>query len=525
MQNITQIAKKIGLGEDDIEHYGKYMAKLDGKNAQKGKLILVSAMNPTTAGEGKTTVSIGICDALNRLGKKAVLSLREPSLGPVFGMKGGATGGGKAIIMPSDEINLHFTGDLHAITSANNLLCAVIDNSLFQGNPLNIDPEKIYFKRCMDMNDRSLREIEISLGSLKGLVPRKESFTITAASEIMAVLCLSSDFENLKERLGNILVAHSKEGKPIYARDFGVVDAMACLLTHAIKPNLVQTGEGNPCIVHGGPFANIAHGCSSVIATRTGLSYGDYCITEGGFGADLGGEKFMDIVCRQYGLAPTAVVIVATVKALKLHSPNGDIKEGFSNLKKHIENFKNVFNQNVIVALNKFEGDSEEEIETVKSLCRETNTKCALCEQFTKGGEGCLEIAKELLNFKGKTPTYPYNLESNLQDKIYGLASKIYGASKIEYSPLALEKIASLEPLCKGMPIVVAKTQYSLSDDPKLIGRPNDFTLHVQDIELKNGCGFVVIKTGDIFLMPGLGKTPNALNIKVDKDLNIFNLK
>ncbi len=527
MEKINVIAQKLGLKEECIVPYGHYMAKIDANLENKqGKLILVSAMTPTTAGEGKTTVSIGLADGLNLLGKKAVLSLREPSLGPVFGMKGGATGGGKAVIEPSDEINLHFTGDMHAITSANNLLCAMIDNSIFQGNPLNIDKDRVIFKRCMDMNDRSLREIEISKEKLKGQAPRNDGFVITAASEIMALLCLSSSFDDLKNRLGNILVAFSLDGKPVYARELGVVDAMASLLVHATKPNLVQTGEGNPAIVHGGPFANIAHGCSSIIATRTALALGDYCITECGFGGDLGGEKFMDVVCRQFDLNPLAVVIVATIKALKLHSENALIEEGFTNLQKHIENFKDIYNQNVIVALNIFSDDKDEEIQKVISLCKGNDVDCYPTRQFAEGGKGCLDLAQAIINLdKTPQPSFPYKLEESIKEKLNKLASKVYGAKNIIYSPLAEEQIKNIEKLGKGYPIVVAKTQYSFSDNPDLKGRPQDFDFHVSEVEIACGSRFIIVKSGKMTLMPGLGKVPNATKIIVDDSMTIHNLK
>lgn len=529
MENIISVANKIGLKQDDIEPYGKYMAKIDGLNSdKKGKLILVSAMTPTTSGEGKTTVSIGLCDGLNLIGKKAVLSLREPSLGPVFGMKGGATGGGMAEIVPSDEINLHFTGDMHAITSANNLLCACIDNSIFQGNPLEIDENHIFFNRCIDMNDRALREVEISLENLKGLSSRREKFVITAASEIMALLCLAKDFKDLKVRLGNIIIGLNKQGNPVYAKDLGIVDSMASLLLHAIKPNLVQTKEGNPCIVHGGPFANIAHGCSSVIATQTALSLGDYVITECGFGGDLGGEKFMDIVCRQNKLYPSVVVLVATIKALKLHSSTENISEGFENLKKHIENFKNIYNQRVVVALNVFDGDSEEEISLTEKLCSDLGVTCSACRQFKEGGKGCVNLANVVVTECDKeinVPSYPYALDDSIEEKIFKLTSKVYGAGKIEYSEKAKEDIKNLGNLANGKPIVVAKTQYSFSDDHKLIGSPKNFTFHINGVEIKNGSGFIVVKTGKINLMPGLSKEPNALKISVDDNMVIHNLK
>ncbi len=528
MKKVCEIAKDLSIDFDDIIPYGHYIAKINNfKPIKNGKLILISAMTPTTSGEGKTTISIGLCDSLNSLGKKAVLSLREPSLGPVFGMKGGATGGGKASIEPSNEINLHFTGDLHAITSANNLLCAVIDNSIFQGNPLDIDLNNVFFKRCMDMNDRSLREIEIGLEKLKGQTPRKDGFVITAASEIMAILCLAKDIEDLKTRLGNILVALTNDGKPLFAKDFEVVDAMTALLLNAIKPNLVQTLEGNPALVHGGPFANIAHGCSSLIATKTALSLADYAITEAGFGGDLGGEKFFDIVCRFNNIKPSAVVIVATIKALKSHSPTGNITEGFENLKKHIDNFLKVFNQKVIVALNKFASDTEEEVALVKKLCESIGVSCHDCSQFENGGKGCESLAKNIIEIcqaEPPTPTYPYDLSEDIQEKIFKLASKIYGASKVTYSQQALDYIEKFKDLTKNLPIVVAKTQYSISGDPILIGNPMNTDFNVESIEVKNGSGFVVVKADKVFLMPGLGKEPNATKIKVQGE-QIYNLK
>ncbi len=528
MEKIEDIAKKINIDDKELLPYGHYMAKIKGRDYKnKGKLILVSAMTPTKSGEGKTTVSIGLADALNLLGKKTVLSLREPSLGPVFGMKGGATGGGKAMVVPSDEINLHFTGDLHAITSANNLLCAMLDNSIFQGNKLNIDPSTIAIKRCLDMNDRALREIEISKEKLAGQSPRKDGFVITAASEIMALLCLATDFEDLKRRLGNIYLAKTYDGKEIYAKDLGAVDAMASLLTYAIRPNLVQTLAGNPCIMHGGPFANIAHGCSSVIATRTALSLGKYCVTECGFGGDLGGEKFMDIVCRQFDLNPSLVVIVATVKALKLHSKTGNLEDGFANLKRHIDNFKNVYNQKVIVALNVFNDDKKEDLNQAISLCKKHNVEAKLCRQYTQGGKGCLELAKaaiKLCEGKSPTPTFPYQLSDSIKVKIEKLSSKIYGATSQEYTEVALKQIDEIEKLALGKPIIVAKTQYSFSDDPQLIGAPSSI-FHIQEVEYCGGSGFVIVKAGKMTLMPGLNKEPNALKITVDKNMKIHNLR
>lgn len=526
--NISKIAQKLNLTEDDIDLYGKYMAKINKINfSPRGKLILVTSINPTPSGEGKTTVSIGLADALSLLGKKVVLALREPSLGPVFGIKGGATGGGKATIEPSDNINLHFTGDFHAITSANNLLCALIDNHIFQGNELNINPEKIVFHRCLDVNDRALREITINEEPLKRNVVRKEKFDITAASEIMAILCLSSSLEDLKNRLGNILVAYNYDNKPIFAKDLHAQEAMTILLKDAIKPNLVQTLKGTPAIVHGGPFANIAHGCNSIIATLTALSLGDYCITEAGFGADLGGEKFFDLKCRLANLNPNAVVIVATVKAFKNHSENKKINEGFANLQKHIENIKNVFNKEVIVAVNKFPDDKQDEFDEIKNLCQNLGISCLECSPFLQGGEGCIELAKEVLKLTSKKPSkleFCYNLEDSLEEKIEKIVKKIYGASNIEYYPSAQAKIALLNEIAPHYPVIIAKTQYSLSDDMKLIGCPQNFTFHIKDLELKNGAGFIVAIAGNISLMPGLGKNPNSEQMKIDDKGKIFGL-
>lgn len=528
-EKIIDIAKKIGLNEENIELYGNYKAKIKLEKVEpKGKLILVSAINPTKYGEGKTTISIGLADGMRNLGLNAVLALREPSLGPVFGVKGGATGGGKASLTPSDDINLHFTGDFHAITSANNLLCALIDNHLFHGNALNIDENKILFHRCMDMNDRALREITMSQEKLKNNVERKDSFVITAASEIMAILCLANDLEDLKQRLGNILVAFSKDGKPIFAKDLKAQDAMTILLKDAIKPNLVQTLEGTPAIVHGGPFANIAHGCNSALATKYALSLADYVVTEAGFGGDLGGEKFIDLKCRLNNLNPSVAIIVATIKALKAHSQDGSLSGGLENLRKHIENFRCVFNKETIVAINKFDGDSEEDLEKVKSFCESLNCPAEIASAYLEGGDGCMELAKKVkaLCDKKNTPLkFAYNLEDTIEEKILSLAKNIYGASNVEYSPIAAEKIKIFEELAKDIPICIAKTQYSLSDDDKLLGVPQNFTLHVRDIELKNGAGFIVVIAGKISLMPGLPLVPNSENMTVDRNGNIKNLK
>ena len=499
------------------------MAKIEGQDTPKGKLILVTSINPTKFGEGKTTMSIGLADSMAKLNKKVVLALREPSLGPVFGIKGGATGGGESQLVPSGEINLHFTGDFHAITSANNLLCALIDNHLFQGNELGIDENNILFHRCMDMNDRALREITISQEKLKRNVERKESFAITSASEIMAILCLAENLEDLKKRLGNILVAFKKDGTPIYARDLKAENAMTILLKQAIMPNLVQTLKETPAIVHGGPFANIAHGCNSVIATKTALSLGDYCVTEAGFGADLGGEKFVDLKCRLTGLNPNVVVIVVSARAIKAHSQDGHLDAGLDNMLKHIENFKNIFNKNVIIAINKFEGDSENDLNTIRDFCLNHNVNAVLASPYIDE-YGCLELAKEVISLceQPQTPLrFAYDLNSSIKAKIQSLAQKIYGAKDVEYSPLAEEKIKEFEELGKGYPIIVAKTQYSLSDDEKLTGRPTNFTFHVRDIEIKTGAGFIVIIAGKIALMPGLPKEPNSEKMFIDSQGHI----
>lgn len=527
--NITTIAKKLGLKKENLELYGNYKAKISGlKLSPKGKLILVTAINPTTSGEGKTTVSIGLADAFTLLNEKVCLALREPSLGPVFGIKGGATGGGKSRVEPSDDINLHFTGDFHAITSANNLLSAFIDNHIFQGNSLNIDPNQILFHRCLDMNDRALREITINEEPLKRNVKRQESFSITAASEIMAILCLAKNIDDLKERLGNILIGFSKDNNPIYAKDLHAEEAMTILLKDAIKPNLVQTLQHTPCIIHGGPFANIAHGCNSIIATKTALSLADYCITEAGFGADLGGEKFLDMKCREASINPNLVVLVATVKALKLHGQNEDLISGFSNLEKHVENIKKVYNKKVVVALNKFADDSEEDLQTILNLCSTKQIDCVLCSPFLEGGKGCIDLAKRVINlcqYKRLPLQYSYKLDDTIENKINDIATKIYGANNVVYSQLASEKLEKFNKIAQNYYVIIAKTQYSLSDDPKLIGRPQNFTLHVNDLEIKNGARFVVAIAGNISLMPGLPKVPNGEKMYINQDGEIFNLK
>jgi formate--tetrahydrofolate ligase len=546
MKRIYDIAEKLGLESDDLEPYGHYKAKVSesvyNKLADKenGKLILVTAINPTPAGEGKTTVSVGLSDAMNKIGKKTVLALREPSLGPVFGMKGGAAGGGYAQVVPMEDINLHFTGDMHAITAANNLLCAMIDNHLQQGNELKIDQRRILFKRCMDMNDRALRNIVIGMGGKANGVPREDGFNITVASEIMAILCLASDIADLKERLGNILVAYNMNGEPVYARDIGACGAMTALLKDALKPNLVQTLENNPAFIHGGPFANIAHGCNSVRATKLALKLGDYAVTEAGFGSDLGAEKFMDIKCRAAGLAPSCVVLVATIKALKY---NGGVhkedlgkenmwalEKGIVNLKTHIENMHK-FHVPVVVAINRFASDTEAEVAFVRDFCSEMGVEVSMCEVFAKGGEGGIDLAQKVcetieLCSGGDNEFAPiYNTETAVKDKIEKLAKEIYRADGVIYTAQAEKAIKEIENIgFWDLPICVAKTQYSLSDNPALLGKPKNFKITVRDARLSSGAGFIVIYTGDILTMPGLPKKPAALNIDCDNDGNISGL-
>ena len=540
LRDIRQIAKKLGLGEDQLELYGKYKAKINvARLSPKAKLILVTSINPTASGEGKTTVSIGLADGIARLGKKVCLALREPSLGPVFGVKGGAAGGGYAQVVPMADINLHFTGDLHAITSANNLLCAMLDNHIFRGNALDI--QKVYFHRCMDMNDRALRDITISCkaGKMKGCADyeRKESFEITAASEVMAILCLARDLKDLKERLGNIVVGVNSKGQYVYARQLGAHGAMATLLKDAINPNLVQTLEGTPAIIHGGPFANIAHGCNSVRATYAAMSFADYAVTEAGFGADLGAEKFLDTKCRIAGIAPQCVVVVATVKALKLHggadknnlsvSDVNALKAGLPNLLKHVENMKKIYSRPVVVAMNRFATDSPDEIETVMRACGEAGTQAIFTDVFLKGGEGGEELAKAVISACDcKTPlTYAYDLTADTKTKINDIVTKVYGGDGVTYSPEAEQALKEIESNgIKGLPVIVAKTQYSLSDDAKKLARPAGFTVHVRDIIYKGGAGFIVAIAGDIMLMPGLGKVPSAEKIDISDDGTITGL-
>lgn len=539
-KDIREIAAKLGLGEDGLELYGRYKAKINLADVHpKSKLILVTAINPTASGEGKTTVSIGLADGMARLGKKVCLALREPSLGPVFGIKGGAAGGGYAQVVPMSDINLHFTGDLHAITAANNLLCAMIDNHILRGNPLGI--KEVYFHRCMDMNDRALREITLHCpaGNMKGCgsYERQESFEITAASEVMAILCLARDLADLKERIGNIIVGIDENGDYVYARQLHAEGAMATLLKDAIKPNLVQTLEGTPAIVHGGPFANIAHGCNSIRATYTAMTLADYTVTEAGFGADLGAEKFLDAKCRIAGIEPDCVVIVATVKALKLHGgadksnlSDEDIpalKAGLPNLLKHVENIQKVYSKPAVVAMNRFYTDTPAEIRTVLDACREAGVKAVFTDVFLKGGEGGEELAKAVLEecVKPCRLTYAYDLKDSIKDKIDGIVTKVYGGEGAEYSETALRKIEEIEHKgITGLPVIIAKTQYSLSDDASLLARPAGFKIHVRDIIYKGGAGFIVAVAGSVMLMPGLGKVPAAEHIDIDGQGNITGL-
>ncbi len=534
MKPITEVAKLLDIPEDDLELYGKYKAKLSDeyinsvKDNKDGKLVLVTAINPTPAGEGKTTTTVGLGQALGLMGKKAVIALREPSLGPCFGIKGGAAGGGMAQVVPMEDLNLHFTGDFHAITSANNLLAALLDNHIQQGNQLGIDTRSVVWKRCLDMNDRALRNIVIGLGAKADGVVREDHFVITVASEIMAILCLASDMEDLKERLGKIVVAYNFAGEPVTAKDLGGVGSMAALLKDALKPNLIQTLENTPAIVHGGPFANIAHGCNSVRATKTALKIADYCITEAGFGADLGAEKFLDIKCRMAGLKPDAIVLVATVRALKynggvpkdqLSAENLDaLKKGIVNLEKHIENLQKYYVP-VVVTLNAFVTDTEAETSFVKDFCISRGCSFALSEVWEKGGEGGVELAKTLLEtLETKESHYHplYKDELSLEEKIETIAKEIYGADGVNYSSTAKKQLEKLTKLgFANMPVCIAKTQYSLSDDPTLLGRPTNYNIEVRECYVSAGAGFVVVITGQIMTMPGLPKAPAALGIDV----------
>ena len=534
LEEITKIAEKLEINNEYLEQYGKYKAKINDeinekiKDKKNGKLILVTALSPTPLGEGKTTISIAIADGLRKIGKKSVLALREPSLGPVFGIKGGATGGGKVQVAPMEDINLHFTGDIHAITSANNLLSSLIDNHIYFGNELEI--EKVVWKRCVDLNDRQLRSIETGLSGESKIVSRKDGFDITVASEIMAIVCLAENMEELKERLGNILIGYNKKGEPIYAKQLNAQGAMAVLLKDAIKPNLVQTLEHTPAIIHGGPFANIAHGCNSIIATKLALKLADYTITEAGFGADLGAEKFLDIKCRKANLKPDVVVIVATIKAIKYHGgvekenlqiENLEaIEKGIDNLYRHIDNIKNKFGLNVIVALNRYNQDTEKEIEYLKEKLKEKDVELSLVEGWAKGGEGAIDIAEKIVNLSTKETklNYMYGLSDSIKEKVKKVATKIYGAYNVEYSEEAEEQIKKIDKLgYSKLPICIAKTQYSFSDDPKNLECKDKYNIHVRGVELKAGAGFIVILAGKIMTMPGLPKVPAAENINIDE--------
>lgn len=536
MKVINEVADGMGIPDKYVENYGKYKAKIDYRyyaeeleGRKDAKVVLVTAINPTPAGEGKTTTTIGLADALNRLGKKTMVALREPSLGPVFGVKGGAAGGGYAQVVPMEDINLHFTGDLHAIGAANNLIAAMLDNHIHQGNALDIDTNKVTWRRCVDMNDRQLRSIVDGLGAKADGVTRQDGFDITVASEIMAVFCLANDILDLKERVSKIIVAYSRDGKPVTAGDLHAQGAVAALLKDALKPNLVQTLEGTPAFIHGGPFANIAHGCNSVIATKMGIKLADYMITEAGFGADLGAEKFIDIKCRMSGIRPNAVVLVATIKALKYNGgvPKTELQaenlkaleEGIPNLLKHIENITKVYHLPVVVAINAFPTDTQEELELVREKCREYGVNVALSEVWAHGGAGGEELAKEVLKLceGDSTMEFVYNEEDSVKDKIEAIAEKVYGASGVDYTPKANREIKNLEAIGLGkLPICMAKNQYSLTDDAKKLGRPTDFRITVRDVTASAGAGFLVALTGDIMKMPGLPKVPSAEKIDVD---------
>ena len=542
LRPITDVAHELSIEKDEIELYGNYKAKINNsvynrlRDKKDGKLILVTAINPTPAGEGKTTTTVGLGQAMKKIGKEAIITLREPSLGPVFGIKGGAAGGGYSQVVPMEDINLHFTGDIHAITCANNLLCAMLDNHIHQGNVLEIDPRRILIKRCMDMNDRELRNIVCGLGGRINGTPREDGFIISVASEVMAILCLSNSITDLKIRLGNILVAYTYNNKPVYAKDLRAQGAMTVLLKDAIKPNLVQTLEGTPVIMHGGPFANIAHGCNSIIATKLGLKLADYCITEAGFGSDLGAEKFFDIKCRFAKLKPSAVVLVATVRAIKYNGgvPVHELKNeniealerGIVNLGAHIDNL-NKFGVPVIVAINTFNSDSEKEIDYIKSYCIKKGVKFAQSEVFSKGGDGGLELAEAVIKAANMPSEFMpiYDLNMSIKEKINAVATKIYGANAVEYTTVADKAIKEIyEAGGEDKPICIAKTQYSFTDNPTLIGRPTGFKITVSDAKLSNGAGFIVVYTGNIMTMPGLPQNPAAQNIDIDESGKIEGL-
>ena len=542
MLPIAKVAEKLGLTDEDLIPYGRYKAKINHKlihsDRPDGKLILMTAISPTPAGEGKTTTSVGLADALNAMGKKTMLCLREPSLGPVFGVKGGAAGGGYAQVVPMEDINLHFTGDIHAIGTANNLLAAMIDNSIQQGNPLNIDPRRIAWKRCMDMNDRQLRFIVDGLGGKVNGTPREDGFDITVASEVMAIFCLATDLADLKDRLSRIVCAYTYDGQPVTAGQIGAAGAMAALLKDAIDPNLVQTLENNPAIIHGGPFANIAHGCNSVTATKLSLKLADYVVTEAGVGADLGAEKFLDIKCRMADLHPSAVVLVATVRALKSHGgvtkpdlnkPNVEaVRKGAANLERHIDNIKNGFGLPVCVAINAFPTDTPEEMAVIEEVCAKAGVKCALSEVFAKGGEGGKALAETVLSIMPEAPQpiqYTYDLGASLPEKIEAVAKKIYRADGVTYTPAAKKMLDDLAAMGYGeLPVCIAKTQYSFSDNAKLTGAPTGFKMNVREVRLSAGAGFVVVICGSIMTMPGLPKHPAAMDIDVDAEGRITGL-
>ena len=535
LDNIVDVAKKLNVEEEDLELYGKYKAKFSSKlydkvkDRKNGKLILVTAISPTPLGEGKTTMSIAIADGLRKINKTSILALREPSLGPVFGIKGGATGGGRVQVAPMEDINLHFTGDIHAITAANNLLASLIDNHIYFGNELKF--KEVVWKRCVDLNDRQLRVVETGLSGEKKIVPRKDKFDITVASEIMAVLCLSENIQDLKEKLGNILIGYNEEDKPIYAKDLNAQGAMAVLLKDAIKPNLVQTLEHTPAIIHGGPFANIAHGCNSIVATKLALKLADYTVTEAGFGADLGAEKFLDIKCRKAGIKPDAVVIVATIKALKYHGgiekdkiqeENVEgLEKGLDNLYRHISNIKDKFGLNVIVAINRFNSDTEAEIETLRKHLEEKGVELSLVEGWAKGGEGAIDIAQKLVNLTEKEEHFQYMYEVNegIKEKIEKVATKIYGAKGVVFEEAALKEMERIEKLgYANLPVCIAKTQYSFSDDPKNLECKDEYNITIRDLELKTGAGFIVALAGKIMTMPGLPRVPAAESIDIDEN-------
>lgn len=531
LKPITSVAESIGIKESDLELYGRYKAKISqeyikkSKDNKDGKLILVTSINPTPAGEGKTTITVGLGQAMNLIGKKTVIALREPSLGPTMGIKGGATGGGYSQVLPMEDINLHFTGDLHAITAANNLLAAVIDNHIYQGNELDINVNRVIHKRCIDMNDRALRNIVLGLGGTKDGIPRQDSFILTVATEVMAILCLSESLTDLKDRLGRMIVAFTNSNKPITARDLNVQGAMALILKDAIKPNLVQTTENTPALMHGGPFANIAHGCNSVIATKLGLKTADYVITEAGFGADLGAEKFFNIKCRKANLKPSAAVIVATVRALKHHG-NGDIEKGLDNLGKHIENIQS-FGVPAIVAINHFANDSEDDTRSIVNYCSNLGVDAEICTLHADGGKGGIKLAEKIVELAETNSKFKLLYDDNIsiKEKIETICSKIYGAKGVVYTPKAQEEINTIEELgYSNLPVCMAKTQYSLSDNPKLLTRPKNFEITVSDVRVSAGAGFIVVQTGNILTMPGLPKNPAAAYLDIKEDGTILGL-